>query len=147
MNKSRITEVVGQFTRIVQFSPAWDKRHADPDKNYGVNGVELRVYLQGPLGTIQFVLSTNWMLAAVQTETDAKRLDERFPYLLHKPQPTDIGYHSPKPTYEGHKPLEGKCEFAGGGPCYYDGSSLQAEEVFVIFCRDGLDGLWAEMEE
>jgi hypothetical protein len=33
------------FERIVTMNPAYDKRNADPSKNYGIHGVDLRMVL------------------------------------------------------------------------------------------------------
>lgn len=131
--------------REVFASPAYDKRHPDPHKNYGIHGVDLRFYLKGPDAAIQFVIYTHWHLPHVQAEMDAKPCDPRFPYMFHKPQPADIGYHVRAPLYEGQTPISDDCHLIGG-PCYYDGSTLQAEEVFDVLVRGGTDALWAEME-
>lgn len=136
-----------KLERIVKFFPAWDKRSDDPKKNYGIHGVEMKFLLKGDKGTIQFVVFTHWQLPHVQKETDSRPIDMRFPYLLHKPMPADIGYHSPKPMYEGQEPMSGKCEYVEGGKCYYDGSSLRAEQVFNILCEKGSDGVWEYMEQ
>ena len=133
------------FRREIRFRPAFDKRTNDPKTNCGIHGADLAFYLHGQKGVIQFVVFTGWHLPHVQAELDAKRPDGQFPYLFHKPQPADIGYHSRKPMYEGQKPMGYECEFLGG-ECYYDGSSLQAEEVFNILIKGGDAAVWNEME-
>ena len=45
--------------RRIEFAPAYDKRHPDPQKNYGIHGVEMRWLLEGPRGVIQFLVYTN----------------------------------------------------------------------------------------
>src|SRR5215467_3220628 len=91
-----------QLERIVTFEPAYDKRHPDPKKNYGIHGVTLRMVLKGPEGAVQFVLYTNWQLPHVTKEWE-DRPDS--PQTLWKPLPADLGYHSPKPMYEGQRPM------------------------------------------
>ena len=82
----------------------------------------------------------------------------------------DLGYHSPKPMYEGHKPMRHIykhmrftapdqfvpgvygdpviCPYLDGGvPCYYDGSRLQAERVLERLLREGDAGVWQALEE
>lgn len=125
--------------RIIRFYPAYDRRHEDPDKSYGVHGVDIKFVLKGEEGAIQFVLFTGWQLPHVARE-QGKPLD-CFPL------PSDLGYHSPIPRYEGHKPVTEPCEWLQGGPCYYDGSSLAAEAVFEILLREGDEGVWAELEK
>lgn len=134
---------VTAFERIIVLTPAFDKRHTDPKKNYGVHGVDLRMVLKGAFGAIQFVLYTNWQLPHVQAETDSRPLNQ-FPYMFHKPQPADIGYHWHSAQYEGQSPMP--CEYVSSGQCYYDGSCLQAEDVYEILVREGSEGVWRELE-
>lgn len=129
------------FEKIVTLAPAFDERHSDPSKNCGIHGVELRMVLKGPIGATQFVVYTNWQLPHVQAELDAKPLGQ-FRYILHKPLAADIGYHSPHPQYEDQTAMP--CDVLGG-LCYYDGSSLQAEEIFEVLLREGSYGVWREL--
>lgn len=138
------TERKDEFERRVVFRPAFDKRSSDPSKNYGIHGVDLAFYLIGPKGAMQFVLYTNWQLPHVQAEFDAKPPHGQFPYMFHSPLPSDVGYHSYKPMYEGQTPMK-DCHLLGCD-CYYDGSSLQAEDVFKILTEKGDEGVWAELE-
>lgn len=133
------------YERIWRIFPAFDKRHADPRKNYGIHGCELRMVLKGPLGATQFVLYTNWHLAHVQAELDTK-LQERFPHLSCHPTPADRGYHWRTPRYEGQSPQD-NCEFLDGAPCFYDGSSLNAEITYKALLAGGSDAAWADLEE
>ncbi len=132
--------------KIIEFTPAFDKRNPDPNKNYGVHGVEIRFVLKGPLGATQFVLLTNWQLPHVQEEFDARRDWGPDGHFL-KPFPTDLGYHSPKPMYDGQEPMKGPCQYVDGGVCYYDGSSLAADDVFKRLLAEGTSGVWNVLEE
>ena len=158
------------FERIVEFEPAFDKRDSDPTKDYGIHGVTLRMVLKGPEGAVQFVLYTNWQLPHVTAEM--KEAGDK-PDVLYRPLPADLGYHSPKPMYEGQHPIgsmdyslkgwdmkdlstipEAKptgaftpCEYLDGKPCYYDGSGLNAERIFHVLLKEGSNGVWRELEE
>lgn len=68
-------ELVG-FSQIVEMPAAWDKRSDTPSEDYGVHGVDLRMVLVGPLGAVQFVVYTNWMLPHVQSEWVSRFADE-----------------------------------------------------------------------
>lgn len=133
------------FERTVTFRPAFDKRDPDPKKNYGIHGVDIVFLLKGARGAYQFCVSTNWHLPNVQAEQDTRPLNE-FPYMFHKPMPTDLGYHAHAPQYVGHEPMSEQCEVLGG-KCYYDGSSLAAEDVFNILLSGGSDAVWKHLEE
>lgn len=131
--------------RIVQISPAFDRRDPDPKKNYGIHGCDLRMVLKGRAGAVQFVLYTNWHLPHVQDEMDKKIYGE-FPHLSCHPLPADLGYHSPKPMYEGQRDM-GPCEYLSGRKCYYDGSSLSAERIYQVLLERGSEAVWAELEQ
>lgn len=133
-----------EFERIVTFSPAFDKRSADPSKNYGIHGVELRMILKGPKGATQFVLYTNWMLPHVDEETWRSGKSRETLRILTRPIPADLGYHWHAPRHEGQTPM--KCDLMPTGSCYYDGSSLNAERIFDVLRDEGSDGVWRELE-
>ncbi|WP_433235455.1 hypothetical protein ACQPYK_25370 [Streptosporangium sp. CA-135522] len=41
----------------------------------------------------------------------------------------DVGYHSPKPLYDGHRPRPERCPFVPGGQCFQSGSSVPAQPL------------------
>jgi len=128
-------QTVGGFERILGFTRAYDRRSSDPKKNYGCHGVDMRFVLKGPKGAIQFLLYTGWHLPGVAEELGPRQ-----------PMPADLGYHSPHPMYESQSVVRDECEYVGGGPCYYDGSTLNAKEPFDILVTEGEEALWAFLE-
>lgn len=131
--------------KIVKFSPAFDKRNSDPSKNYGIHGVDMRMILKGDTGAVQFVVYTGWHLPHVQKEMRAKMHPDK--YSLFEPMPADIGYHSLHPMYQDQDILSKECEYLNGKPCYYDGSGIMANEVYVILLEKGSDGVWEYLEK
>lgn len=132
-----------ELQRTITFKPAYDKTDPDPSKNCGIHGVELRMLLTGEHGVVQFLLYTNWHLPHVQRRLDMQ-LDGDFSHLFCHPMPADLGYHSPVPMYEDHKEME-NCSLLEH--CYYDGSSLVADDVYQILLNKGCTGVWAELEK
>ena len=132
-----------EFKREIRFYPAFDKRDPDPDKNYGIRGVQMRWLLSGNKGVVQFVLATQWYLPHVQKELE---LASYPTYNYFAPIPMDLGYHSLKPMYDGHPVTTGSCEYLDGKPCYYDGSGLNAEDIFRILVSQGGEAVWVQME-
>lgn len=124
--------------RITKFAPAYDKRDSNPSKNYGICSVRCWMMLRGDKGVVQFAFMTAMYLPHVAEEHKHKGY---FP----EPMGMDVGYHSPKPMYEGQLKMD-ECDFYEGG-CYYDGSSLRAEEWFNIFLREGSDRIWEMLEQ
>lgn len=131
--------------RITHFSPAFDKRHADPAKNYGVGGVKVRMILKGDEGAVHFVFSTGMMLPSTYKWWNEKNLGnfdgDFLPYMGY-----DVGYHSHSPTYEGQEISQANCEWIGG-PCYSDGSALRSDDYMKVLLNQGSDRVWEMLEE
>lgn len=81
--------------------------------------------LRGPKGAVQFLL--NMRLPTNHEEN-----------IIHDASVMawDLGYHSPKPMYEGHEPMEGVCPYIGT-TCYYDGSGLNAQRFLPELIKGG----------
>ena len=140
--------MITDFERIVEITPAYDRRNPDANKNYGIHGCDLRMVLKGPLGAVQFVVYTNWHLPNVQRELDERLACDpsRVAIRVHGPMGADAGYHSYEPRYEGQTPME-DCPYLGGKPCYYDASGLLAEEWLNVLREGGSDAIWKKLEE
>ncbi len=143
--KAKIREMFkltsGGFERIIEFSPAFDKRDDDPKKNYGIGAVKIRFVLKGKKGAIQFVVGTDWYLPHNQKEVGNSIRGGI------KPDGWDVGYHSPKPIYEGQTSMGEACQYLDGRDCYYDGSGLRADEwVEKYLLRGGSDAVWRAIE-
>ena len=134
-----------KFKKIIAFEPAYDKRK----EKCGIHGVDIRFVLKGKDGAVQFLLFTNWQLPHV-TEEEVNRLEHHNASsikLFFTPMPADLGYHSPKPMYEDHRQAVDKCEYLDGKPCYYDGSSLNAEPIYRKLLKYGAKGVWEALEK
>ena len=129
-----------QPSRWVEFTAAYDRRDPNPNKSYGIHGVDMRFLLRGPKGVTVFALATNWHLPEVQREIEREHGESRGPL------PMLLGYHSPAPIYEGQTQTIDSCEYLGGKPCYHDCSYLAADRVFNRLLREGDGGVWAELE-
>jgi hypothetical protein len=98
-----------KLERIVEFEPAFDKRNVDPEKNFGIHGVEMRWVLKGERGAVQFLVYTNWQLPHV-TQESINRLGFARDFGMEMrcfwlPMAADLGYHSKFPLYEGQEPM------------------------------------------
>lgn len=133
-----ITQEVNGLVRSIRFYPAFDKRSDDPKKDYGVGSVQMLWMIQGPLGAVQFSMSSGWHLHHVAMDLQ----NEGY----HGYMATDLGYHSPKPEYDDQKPMH-DCPFIEGGTCYYDGSSLNAGAPFHLLTTQGGERVWTFLED
>lgn len=134
------------YEKLITLGPSYDKRHSDPNKNYGIHSVDLKFVLIGEEGATQFLLFTNWYLPHVKEELLTKTASKRDMELFFQPLPADLGYHSKVPHYEGQEPIEQDCEYTNG-VCYYDGSGLSAERIYTILLEEGSEGVWRELEK
>jgi len=140
---------MSELKREVFFEAGYDKRNSDPKKDYGISAMKIRFVLSGDKGACQFLISTDWYLPNIQKE---KSNDFEFNRLSRginglKPSGWDIGYHVLTSQYEGQEPIDNKCEYLNGQPCFYDGSGLQAEEFIPEFLAGGSDAVWKMLEE
>lgn len=120
------------FTKTIDFLPAYDLSHPNPNRNYGCHCVDLRMVLSKGDLAVQFVLYTGWYLPQNQHSGD-------------KPLPADLGYHSGTPLYDDQS-LGPQCEYIGQ-PCYYDGSGLAAGEVYNVMLTQGGNGVWLYLRD
>lgn len=135
------------FEKIVKITPAFDKRDPNPSKDYGIHGCNLLMVLTGEKGAVQFLLFTNWQLPHVTKERKIRWQSPDDIHRLYEPMPADLGYHSPFPLWDGQQPASDSCEYCDGKPCYYDGSTLNADPVYEILLNEGSDGVWKRLEE
>ncbi len=138
---------MSEFEQIVLVSPAFDKRHSNPAKNYGIGACRITFILKGPKGAVQFMIGTDWFLPHTQKENRNWQHDFDIRFDKIKPVGWDVGYHSPISKYEGQTPMESKCDFVTGGTCYYDGSGLLANDWIPHFLAGGTKWLWPKLED
>ena len=132
-------DAVSDFERRVYISPGHCLLHPEPSKNFGVAACRIWFYVIGPKGAAQFQIGTDWYPEA------ARRHLSQFPASdRRQPEGWDIGYHAREPQYEGQTSRE--CSLLDG-QCYYDGSSLQADEWIEGFVCGGTDWLWPKLED
>lgn len=135
---------MSNFERIVDVSPAYDFVRG-PNTKYGIHGVELTFIVKGDKGAVQLKFGTDWYLKSVQDRQGARMLSSPYGNLL-QPHGYDIGYHSKVPMYDGQEPLTEECPVIGGR-CFYDGSSLNADEWIEPFMAGGTEWLWPKLEQ
>lgn len=114
--------------------------------SHGVHGMEIRFLVHGEKGAVQFALSTGWAPYFQQADEIGSRWHSFDNRKVFPAMPTDLGYHSYEPHYEGQEPIASSCPYLGGKPCYYDGSSLNAYDAFYTLVNGGEDALWMFLE-
>lgn len=136
-----------KLERTIITRPPFDKRSSNPKKDYGIGSMLIWYIVKGKKGAIQFQLNTGGYLRHVVQERANRGC---LTYSNGKPnlgiiEGWDLGYHSPKPMYDGQTMVSDSCEVLGG-KCYYDGTSLGADEPLRVFINDGEEGLWKFLE-
>ena len=134
--KARFTE--NGFEHIISFKPGFICERFLADRNdphnHGKSSADVLFLVRNEHGAVQFSLMTGWYL------------DWKSDNDLNRPMPSDLGYHSLKPRYEDQNPM-GECIWLNNATCYYDGSTLNAEEPFDILLSKGESALWAFLEQ
>lgn len=114
--------------------------------SHGVHGLTIRFVSMGDDGAVQFTLYTGWLPQFEGTDHIGYRSIIEWGSKGIRPMPADLGYHSKAPRYAGHEATSESCEFTGGGPCYYDGSGLNANDAMYALVNGGDDALWAFLD-
>jgi len=130
--KSNKMKKENKLERIVEFSPAYDKR----SESGGIGGVEIRFALKGKKGAVHFVFGTGWTI-----ESQAKGIPKSYPTAWN------IGYHRPTPNFEGELPFDKSCPYLDGKPCYYTWSDTKADIMLEMLISEGSEGVWKQLEK
>ena len=138
------------FEKIVKFSMPYDKRSDEPGKNYGIGAMRIWFILKGRHGAVQVLIGTQFYLPATINEYIEKGRNIMKTHDGKDQEPFDcwdVGYHSPKPFFEGQTKQE--CDILKKGYCYYDGSSLRGKHdgVDKMFMEKGQDAIWEYLEK
>ena len=116
--------------------------HPGSGGSHGRHGLAIRFLAAGDAGAVQFVVNTGWVPQRVTPSSIFMRhVDDWGGYTL----PTDLGYHAKEPQYEGQTEVSADCEFTGG-PCFYDGSGLDAMDGMYALVNGGDEALWAFLD-
>jgi len=98
-----------------------------------INGtLYIKFFLKGENGIVQFCINTGW-------NHNMTGFDQKIRSYAY-----DIGYHSPVPKYKDQEPMP-SCDFYD--TCYYDGSSMYADELFDKLIDHGHEYIWQKMQE
>lgn len=121
---------------------AYDKRDADPRKNYGVHGVEIEFVVKRSGAAVNCFWMTDWQCQSTLDWWKAAGLDQhttRFDGL------GDLGWHSPIKLDKWDTKISSPCPHTGGD-CYYSGTGLGAQELFRKWV-EAPDIIWPELEQ
>ena len=113
--------------KLIEFVPAFDRKSEDK----GIGALHIKFLLRGPEGAVQFALNTGWYSPHIE--------------YYREPLPTDLRYHSPVLQYETQTVISESCPYIHNQPCYYDGSTLAAEDVFKLLVVDGEHAVWRRL--
>lgn len=144
-NANEVRQVMPDgFTRIIRFAGA-HRCNLKGGRSHGIGEMRIWFILLGAKGATQWLLGTGHYLGADGARVSSYRLSgekDQGP----KPDAWDLGYHSPKPIYEGQEPNK-ECDLLPGGECYYDGSGLNGKPHVEPFLAGGPDYIWGVLRE
>jgi hypothetical protein len=137
---------MGPLRREIVWRPGYDHMsNPDPkERSKGRHGMDVTFLIHGAEGAVQFRFNTMWTPGIVKESSWGLTVDPATKHVL-APMARDLGHHWHTPTYEGESLMESRCEIANG-PCYYDGSGLNAEHFLGLLLTKGDGEVWAELE-
>jgi hypothetical protein len=116
------------FEKEVKVSPSYDRRSVDG----GIHCCDMDFILRGTQGVVVFKIFTGWYSSGSEPPVPSS-------------MGADLGYHSKRQLHEWETP--DKCTYLHGDCCFYDGSSLMAEEMFEVLKTSGSEVVWEKLEE
>lgn len=144
---STLIERTPPMERRIEFQVGYDHRRFTC--GHGCHGMSLRFIFLGPAGATQWMANMpNWMpgntdiIGNIQGELPISFVPTSN--QIGDGYPVDLGYHSPRPLYEGHEGRD-RCIYLPEGTCYYDGSGLNAQPVLEAFLEHGPMAVWATL--
>lgn len=119
------------FIREMHIAPAYDKRHPDPKKNYGIHSAHIYFSVKNEENEgLTFSVATGWMLPGI---SDSERM--AFGVDIHRKIPPYSDSYCQK-----------NCQITGGD-CYSDGSGILGDDFLKTLIAEGSEGLFKRMEE
>ena len=119
----------------VLFMKAFDKRDDDPNKDYGIHGVDIHFTLRGTKGAVSFVVFTHW------------HLNQAMFSKINRADGAGMSTHIPATAEDIEDPdtyTVEDCYCIGGQDCY--GSTYHdTESTFQRLVEEGHDGVWEDM--
>lgn len=150
MSRDQLSGGVRHEIRVER--PAFEKRHDDPKRNYGIGCVMMSFAAVGDEGAISWQVFTGWHLPHVAERLRRETRHEAYP---HDPKRFmrcslegmggAVDIHSKHPLWEGHEPQTG-CRFTGG-ECWGDTGFSAGDTMFDILVEKGQDALFVELDE
>lgn len=134
-----------RFERIIRFSPAFDRRHSDPAKNYGIHDVHIYFCVKGEKGCAIFSMGTEWFLPETNSWMIecSQRIGAREKW---QPRGNAVCYCSPTPLHD-WQVNNGRenCDWLGC-TCYGDCSYTISDTVVQLLISKGSDAVWEWLE-
>ena len=138
---------MADLKRTFEIIPGYDYRDNPEKIQYGQHCMNMRFFVSGELGVVQFVLSTGWYPEMIAKPTaDWQELLRVIDSGMNAPMAVDLDYHSPVARYEDQRSM-GPCVYLDGKDCFYDGSSLNGYKLLSLMIHEGGEAMWKELED
>ena len=140
-----------KLEKVIEFTPAYDKRHTNPKKNYGIGAVMIVFVLKGKKGAVSATFGTDWFMESTIKEYREKGNTNLPPPIVLRGKEDlgvrgwDIGVHNPVKQYDSQK--ERDCPWTKTGKCHYDLSGMRAEPYGKALIEKGSDEIWKMLEK
>jgi hypothetical protein len=129
----------------INFECISDSKNCKPGSggSHGSHGLSIRFVVKGEEGAVQFLLYTGWLPQHSLCSFGFRDCDFSGSYSF---LPADLGYHSKTPKYKDQMMFK-NCPYCDGELCYYDGSSLNANDAMYTLVNGGDEALWEFLDQ
>lgn len=151
--------------RIEILRPAYEKRHDDPARDYGIGAVRMRFSHVTDHVAVSLTVNTGWYLPHVRERLRREhphrkygsiiipslgptRFDEDWMPCCFEGEGMAMVIHTDRRTsdWQADQPPD-KCDVLPGGECWGDVGFMAAEELFEVLVAGGEDALFSALAD
>lgn len=133
--------------RTIIGRPAYEKRHDDPARNYGIGGLALHFALIGPEGAVSLEVLTGWFLPHVRERL--RRETDHAPHFASgnparcafEPTAGPMCSHDHRRRHNHYAAEPDDCDLLPGGKCWGDHGYLAGDQLLEALIAGGEPGL------
>ncbi len=129
----------------INFECVSDSKRCYPGSggSHGKHGLEIEFIVKGEQGAVTFLLYTGWFPQQIPEKTKGNSI---VAWGKSTVLPVNLGYHSKTHQYDRQEPTSQSCELCDKQVCFYDGSTLNAQDAMYALVNGGDVKLWEFLE-
>lgn len=145
--ENAITQEVNGFERILAIQHPFDKRDADPAKNYGISSMGMTFCLRKDGNAIAVTIATGTHLLTIVAEMISRGPAASSAVFEATGMSLTSHWATEPPEDIGHEQYNQRCIWLDWAPCHCNVGSQHAARVLCdLFIEKGPDALWEALE-